>query len=287
MKLLELRHELALPAPELNTCLAPLMHQYKSAREFPGHTDTLRVVLRVFQKGDVNRLWQAAPQDGQPGFLKAMRFLSSAIQRTARAWTEFLWLADRQLLHDREKTLQALAYFSLRTYVPRAKDLYGYDPLESSQFPAMNRSVRNGIAAKLTSVSTLLRLRGEVEVAEYYDPANSVRFSKSVFRSPKFLWDLLDRENRMIRAWAPICGKNPDEVDFHALREKVARTWQGASLRGCDWRFVTAAIEIEVAAALEAYFGLPLTRRLEIRASPLEPVAAHEPPRVVFRRRAA
>jgi hypothetical protein len=216
-----------------------------------------------------------------------MSKLSLDMQRAVLAWTSFLWCSDLQLLRDRERTAVLAAYWALKPLQSKEKNVWTYDPLEVDSEAMLARLARQGIEIQLERIATLCRLRGEAALAEYFAPKRATWFIENVFRSPKLLWDLFDRERKMIRVWAPLLGQSVVAEAFEEAREKCAATWNDVMRCNLDWRFVTAMVENEAMAALEGHQDLPVRRRLEIFVAPKRDLAAQSGKVIYFPKRAA
>lgn len=268
MKFLEMRHEFELDAMAFGTLVGPLLHHYKVSPRWEGVAERLQlaVLLRRDENalGDSLRVWESAIADGRAGHIKTMAKISVEIQKAMRAWTSFLWCTDPANLHDRERTATWATYWALKPFIPKAKNAWTYDPLENDSAEVISRAARSSIEIQLLRLATLCRLRGEEELADYYAPARASWFVENVFRSPKALWELFDRERKLVRAWGPLLGHAPQEERFAEVRERCALAWSSVLRSDVDWRFVTPMVENEVMAALEMHQELPVRRHLEL-----------------------
>lgn len=268
MKFLELRHDFELDALTFGNLVAPLLHHYKTSPNIEAIDARILASMHLRREGDfddgADRVWESTARDGKAGYIKTMSKVSLEIQRAARAWSSFLWCANPELPRDRERTAVLAAYWAMKPHYAKEKNAWTYDPLEVDSPAMMARVVRQGIEIQLERLATICRLRGEEELADHYSPKRATRFVANVFRAPKLLWDLFDRENKMIRVWGPLMGHKPDESAFEAAREKCAATWSDVMRCGLDWRFVTAMAENEAMAALEEQQELSIRRRLQV-----------------------
>jgi hypothetical protein len=272
MKFLELRHDFELDALTFGNVVAPLLHHYRTSPKVIAMAETIQVSMHLRRDeefdGDAVRVWESATRNGKSGHIKTMSKLSLEIQRASRAWTSFLWCSDPALLQDRERTAVLATYWAMKPLFPKEKNVWTYDPLEVDAGSLMARTVRQGIEIQLERLATICRLRGEDELADYYSPKRATWFVDNVFRAPKMLWDLFERERKMIRVWGPLLGQPPAAEAFHEAREKCAGAWSDIMRGGLDWRFVTAMVENEAMAALEDFQELPVRRKLEILVEP-------------------
>lgn len=291
MKFLELRHDIELDALTFGSLVAPLLHHYETSPRTEAMGERILVSLHLSREAglevEAQRVWQSAVRDGKAGHIKTMSKLSLEVQRAARAWTSFLWCSNPALLRDRERTATLAAYWAMKPLYAKEKNVWTYDPLEVDSPGMMARVVRQGIEIQLERLATICRLRGEAELAEYYSPKRATWFVANVFRTPKLLWDLFDRENKMIRVWGPLLGHAPEEESFGEAREKCAAVWNDAMRTGLDWRFVAAMVENEATAALEEHQELPIRRRLEVAVVPQRNTVAQTGKLIIFPKRAA
>lgn len=291
MKFLELRHDFELDAMTFGLTVAPLLHHYKTSPKVAAMAETIQVSLHLRRgdeaESDAVRVWESTVRDGKAGHIKTMSKLSLEMQRAVRAWTSFLWCSDLQLLQDRDRTAVLAVYWALKPLQAKEKNVWTYDPLEVDSEGMLARTARQGIEIQLERISTLCRLRGEAELAEYYAPKRATWFVENVFRAPKLLWDLFDRERKMIRVWAPLMGHAVEAEAFVEAREKCAATWNEVMRTALDWRFVTAMVENEAMAAMEEHMELPVRRRLDVFVEPKRDVGAQSGKVIYFPKRAA
>jgi hypothetical protein len=291
MKFLELRHDFELDALTFGSLVAPLLHHYRTSPRVEAMDERILVSMHLRREedfhGDAARAWEYAAKDGRAGFIKTMSKMSLEIQRAARAWSSFLWCSDTALLRDRERTAVLAAYWAMKPHYAKEKNAWTYDPLEVDSPAIMARVVRQGIEIQLERLSTICRLRGEEELAEYYAPKRATWLVANVFRTPKLLWDLFDRENKMIRVWGPLMGHPADEQAIDLAREKCAAAWSDVMRSGLDWRFVTAMVENEAMAAFEEHHEMPVRRRLDVLVEARPQEFAHKGKLIFFPRRAA
>lgn len=291
MKFLELRHDFELDAISFGTLVAPLLHHYKTAPKVAAMAEKIQVAMHLRRddefEGDAHRIWESVAVDGRAGHVKMMSKLSYEMQRAVRAWTSFLWCSDLELLRDRERTAVLATYWALRPLLTKQKNVWTYDPLEVESTSMICRTARQGIEIQLERISTICRLQGEEELADYYGAKRASWFIENVFRSPRLLWDLFDRERKMIGVFAPLLGRTPNEQSFSEAREKCAATWFEVMRTDLDWRFVTAMVENEAMAALEEHQQLPVRRKLEVIVEPKRDPIAQSGKVIFFPKRAA
>ncbi|GAB4372551.1 MAG: hypothetical protein OHK0021_14920 [Bryobacter sp.] len=273
MKLATLNHELSLDALALGTALSPLLEQYTTSPVAQDLAPRVSVQLHLYRPGTVNAVWSAAPRDGSAGFLRAMTKLSVEIQRAFRNWLQLLWVSDLDNLRDTDRSAQVAAYLALRPFYPKSKNAYGYDLLEDGCLKSIERNVKLYISGVLEVFSTRLRLAGEHALADFYAPRHANWFVENALKSPKHLYEILAREEKLIRLWAPFLGREASELDseikWESAREEVASHLRAILRRDDDWRFLAPLFEMEATAGLERHLDWPVTRRLEIFLRPL------------------
>ncbi len=259
---------MALDALCLGTAVAPLLHHYRTSPEAGKLERKIAVELLLRPEPRGEEVWPRVPADGKAGFLRGMTRVSVEIQRALRCWIQLLWLGDLENLEDLERSARVAAYLALRPYHPKAKNAYAYDLLEDSHWRSIHRSVESELGFVLETIATHARLCGRHDLADYYAPRRAACLAKQVQKSPGVFGEVLVRENRLIKAWAPLVGKALDEDKLAQAREEVAPALRGIFRRDDDWRFLTPLLEIEATAGLEAHLKRPPSRRLEIRIRP-------------------
>ncbi len=286
MKFLELRHDFELSAMASGTLLAPLLRHYGAIPRVRGLAKKVSVAVHLESGAHEGAAWVQAPRYGRPGHIKAMSALSVAMQRAMRAWTSLAWCGDMELLRDRERTAVVAVYLALRPYVSKLKNDWTYDPLAVTT-DVLARQAAAGLRPQLERLEAICLLEGEAELAAYYAPKNAEWLLDSVLRSPRMLWELFDRENKLIRVWAPLLGHEPDEERFAAAREQCAAALWPVLRRSLDWRYLAPIAEIEAAAAVEAFCQLAGERKLSVAIDPLRDECSRRDNVIVFPRRAA
>ncbi len=278
MKHLTLRHDMNLEALSLGTALAPLLHHYRTAPTQSLLANRIELSLELSYPGDPLAHWTAAPNPKETGYFRAVTLLSVEIQKALRAWIGCLWNSQLDNLRDTERTTQVAAYLALRPHYPKSKNALGYDALEDISLGTLQRSLRTHMADALGPIATQLRLLGEHDLADFYSPSHATWFADNAVKTPKLLLNLLAREHKMIRVWAPCPGQGIEEKRLEEVREEIAMNLRGMIRRDDDWRFLTAAVEIEATTAMEAYLERVPQRRLYLQARPEDgPLAATSP----------
>jgi hypothetical protein len=268
MNLLPLRQQFTLDALTLGSSLCPLLTHYEVA---PHAADLARTVVASFHlsyTGDAERVWKAAPRDGSPLFLRAMSKISVEIQKAMRAWIHLLWTSDIENLRDTDRSAQVAAYLALQPFYPKRKHAYTYDVLETGCLRGIDRNLRLFYSGVLEAFSAQLRVAGEHALAQFYSSRHSNWFLDQVLKSPKHLYEILTREEKVIRHWGPFLSHGIPPEKLESVRESVAVEFRSILRRDDDWRFLVPLIEIEATTGLERYLDVPLGRRLEITISP-------------------
>ncbi|MBZ2183773.1 MAG: hypothetical protein K7J46_03610 [Bryobacter sp.] len=279
MNLDSFKHCLALDALSLTSVLTPLLHQYRAGIDESLLANRIDLEMTVSRPGPVDDVWMAVPADGQYGFIKVATRVSVQLQKMLRCWLQMHWFARPGNLADRTRTAQLLAYLAAKPFFPKVKNAYGYDLLDDKSMSAMERSVRCDISDVLGRASNLMRILGEHELADYYDPAHAARFLEEVQYNSKLFFEILTRESRILHAWIPLIGRKPTERQLELARRETRTALNDLFRRGDDLAYLLPLFELEILAALEAYIGRPVSRVLTLRGNP-----RHEPQKIAVSR---
>jgi len=170
MKFESFQHSVALDALSMTSVLTPLLHQYRTGLNEAVLANRMAVEMEVSHPGNVEDSWSAVPADGEAGFMKCAVCVSVQLQKSLRSWLQMHWLANPENLKDTARTAQVIAYLACKPFYPKAKNAYAYDLLDDWSNAAIDRSIRTDMPDVLGRVSSLLRILGKHELADYYDP---------------------------------------------------------------------------------------------------------------------
>jgi hypothetical protein len=284
MNLDSFKHSLALDALSLTSVLTPLLHQYRAGIDESVLANRIDLEMTVSRPGPVDDVWMAVPADGQYGFIKVATRVSVQLQRMMRCWLQMHWFANPENLADRARTTQLLAYLAAKPFYPKVKNAYGYDLLDDRSMGAMDRSIRSDMGDVLGRAANLMRILGEHELADFYNPAHASWFVEEIQRNSKLFYEILTRESRILHAWIPIIGRKPTERQLESARRETRTALNEIFRRGDDLGYLLPLFELEIVAVLEEYIGRPVSRVLTLRGNPQrEPQnsAAPQPGKVI------
>ncbi|MFN9299719.1 MAG: hypothetical protein ACK6DZ_18670, partial [Acidobacteriota bacterium] len=255
-------------ALSLTSVLTPLLHQYRAGLDESLLANRIDLEMTVSRSGPVADVWMAVPADGQYGFIKVATRVSVQLQKMMRCWLQMHWFAKPENLNDRARTAQLLAYLAAKPFFPKVKNAYGYDLLDDKSISAMERSIRSDISDVLSRAANLLRILGEHDLADYYDPAHAAWFLEEIQHNSKLFYEILTRESRILHAWIPLIGRKPTERQLELARRETRPALNDILRRGDDLGYLLPLFELEIVAALEAYMLRPVGRVLTLRANP-------------------
>jgi len=268
MNLDQFKHSVSLDALSLTSVLTPLLHQYRPGLDQSVLANRVDVELSIIQNGDVENTWTAVPADGEAGFIKAAVRVSLQLQKTFRCWLQMHWFSNPENFSDTAKTTQLLAYLACKLYYPKAKDAYAYDLLDDWSSSTIERNIRTDMPDVLSRVSNQLRILGQHDLADYYDPSHASWFISETERNGKLFYDILARESRIVHAWVPLIGATVTNRQRDEATKQTRIALNEIFRRGEDLAYLAQVFEIEVVAALELYIGRPVSRSLVLTGNP-------------------
>lgn len=154
----------------MTSVLTPLLHQYRTGLNEAVLANRMPVEMEVSHPGNVEDSWSAVPADGEAGFMKCAVCVSVQLQKSLRSWLQMHWLANPENLKDTARTAQVIAYLACKPFYPKTKNASAYNLLDDWSNAAIDRSIRTDMPDVLGRVSSLLRILGKHELADYYDP---------------------------------------------------------------------------------------------------------------------
>jgi hypothetical protein len=268
MNLDQFKHCVALDALSLTSVLTPLLHQYRTGLDKAVLANRVEVEMTVTHQGNAEDAWRAVPADGEAGFMKGAVRVSLQLQKTLRCWLQMHWFADAENFADTAKTTQLLAYLACKPFHPKAKDAYAYDLLDDWSTSAIDRSIRADMPDVLARVSNQLRILGQHDLADYYDPSHASWFVSEIERNGKLFYEILARESRIVHAWVPRIGKAMTPKQLDEARRETGIALNEIFRRGEDLSYLRPLFEMEAVAALELYIGRPVGRSLSLTGNP-------------------
>lgn len=268
MNLNAFKHTVSLEALSLTSVLTPLLHQYRASLKQTILAERVQVEIGVNRPGDVANIWQAVPADGQYGFIKVATRVSVQLQKMMRCWVQMHWFASTENLADTARTTQVLAYLACKPFYPKVKNAYGYDLLDDWSVSAIDRSIRTDMGDVVSRAGSLLRVLGQHELADYYDPAHTTWFVEEIQRNAKLFYQILSREAKILQAWVPLIGRKVTERELEEARKETRMALNEIFRRGEDLSYLAPLFEMEVLAAIELYIGRPVSRTLTLSGNP-------------------
>lgn len=271
MKLDSFKHSIALDALTLTPVLTPLLHQYRMGLDSALLANRIELQIGLKYHGDASVSWEAVPADGEFGFLKAAAKTSLHLQKTMRTWLQMHWFANPDNFSDCDRTAALLAYLACKPFYAKLKNVYTYDLLDDWSAGAVDRQIRQEMPELLGSVSSLLRVLGRHELADYYNPVHAVWFVGEIQRRGKDFYELLRRESKIIHAWVPRLGKTLSERQMQEARKETRSALNEIFYRDEDLSCYAPVFEIEAVTAVDLYIGRNAGSTLTLAGNP-EPV---------------